>query len=111
MEDDLIFKRRFHLCAGFQSDSVELGIYISQRLHPQLQSEGHPECALTCPRSLQLHFIRISAHADENLRKRDVLLGVEILRQFLITEDLVRSEERRVGKEWRGQLWVELVDG
>src|ERR1700747_2104434 len=97
MEDDLIFQRRFHLRARFQSDSVELGIYISQRLHSQLQSEGHPKCALTCPRSLQLHFIRISAYTDENLRKRNVLLGVEILRQFLITEDLVADQDALAG--------------
>ena len=97
MEDDLIFQRRFNLRAGFQPDSVEFGIHISQRFYPHVQAEGHPERALTGPRAFQLHFIRISVHTDENLRKRNVLLSIEILRQFLVAEDLVAHQDALAG--------------
>src|SRR5438094_330145 len=89
MENDPVLERSLDLCAGFQFDSVELAIHIPQRLHSHVQSEGDPERAFTRSRAFQFHFIRLLVHADENLWKRNVFLGVEILRQFLVAEHLV----------------------
>jgi len=89
MENNPVLERGLDLCAGFQSDSVELGIHIPQRLHSYVQSEGDPQRAFTRSRAFQFHFVRLLVHADENLWKRNVFLGVEILRQFLVAEHLV----------------------
>src|SRR5205807_9123137 len=67
----------------------ELGIHIPQRLHSDVQSKGDPKCAVTRPRAFQFHLIRFLIYTDENLRERNVLLGVKILRQLLVAENLV----------------------
>src|SRR6266496_238881 len=92
MENDPVLERGLDLCAGFQSDSVELGIHIPQRLHSHVQSEGNPQRAFTRSRAFQFHFIRLLVHTDENLWERNVLLGVEILRQFLVAEHLIAHQ-------------------
>src|SRR5882724_3861719 len=89
VENDPVLERGLDLCAGFQSDSVEFGIHIPQRLHSYVQSEGDPQRAFTRSRAFQFHFIRFLVHTDENLWKRNVLLGVEILCQLLVAEHLV----------------------
>src|SRR5437867_968003 len=89
MENDPVLECSLDLRAGFQSDSVELGIHIPQRLHSYVQSEGDPQRAFTRSRAFQFHFIRFLVHTDENLWERNVFLGVEILRQFLVAEHLV----------------------
>src|SRR6266496_498383 len=92
MENNPVLERGLDLCAGFQSDSVELGIHIPQRLHSYVQSEGDPQRAFTRSRAFQFHFIRFLVHTDENLWERNVFLGVEILRQFLVAEHLIAHQ-------------------
>src|SRR6266478_1565820 len=92
VENDPVLECGLDLRAGFQSDAVQLGIHIPQRLHSYVQSKGDPQCAFTRSRAFQFHFIRFVVYADEDLWERNVLLGVEILFQFLIAEHLVAHQ-------------------
>ena len=92
MENDPVFQSGFDLRPGFQLHAVEYGIDVAQRFHLHLQSESDFQRAFTCPRALQLHFVGVSIHPHENLRQRNVFLGVEILRQLLIAEHLIADQ-------------------
>ena len=80
------------LVPAFNFTPLSLGIDIAQRLHAHLQPESDPERAFARARALQFHFIRVPVYTDENLRKRNVLLRVEILRELLIAEHLVANQ-------------------
>ena len=63
--------------------AVELCIDVLQRLHLNFESESHFERSFARARALQFHFVRIPVHPHENLRERNIFLGVEIVRQIL----------------------------
>src|SRR5262249_31291914 len=48
-------------------------------------------------RTLQLYLLRVFSYPDKDLRKRNVLLRVEILRELLITEHLVSDQNPLTG--------------
>src|ERR1041384_1524513 len=56
-----------------------------------------PYTTLFRTRALELHFIGVLVNAHENLRQRDVLLRVEIGREFLVGEELVADQDSLPG--------------
>ena len=92
MENDPVFQRSFDLRAGLQFDVVQNGVDIAQRFDPHLQTESDFERAFPRPRALEFHFVGILVHPHENLRKRDVFLGVEIGGQLLVGQDLIADQ-------------------
>ena len=92
VENDFVVERRFRLRARFQLHAVENSIDIAQRFHVYLEPERNLERAFPCPRPFQLDLVAVSVHAHKNLRHGNVLLGVEILGQFLIAEHLIAHQ-------------------
>jgi hypothetical protein len=89
VENDSVLQGGFDQRSRAQSGAVQFGIDVFQRFHLHLQAEGDFQRRFTGARSLQFDLVRVAVHPNENLRERDILLGVEILRQLLITEYLI----------------------
>ena len=86
MENDAVIERRLDLGSRLEFDAVELGSHIAQRFDAHLEPESHFEGTFARPRALQLHFVGIPVHPHENLRERNILLGVEIVGEILVGE-------------------------
>ena len=92
MEKDLVFQSRLDLGARFHLHAVEHSIDISQRLYAHFQSERDLERTFPRAGALQFHLIGVLVYPHENLRQRNIFLGVEIIFQLLITEHSIANE-------------------
>ena len=92
MKNDPVLQRRFDQRPRAQPGAIQFGIDVFQCFHFHFQSEGDFQCCFTRTRALQVDFIGVAIDPDEDLRERDVLLGIEILRQLLITEHLIAHQ-------------------
>ncbi|MGZ4716434.1 MAG: hypothetical protein ACXWCB_06995 [Acidimicrobiales bacterium] len=97
VENNFVFKRRVDLSAGLESYSLQLGIDVAQCLDTHFEPERDSQRALACSRTLQLHLLCVSTYPDKDFRKRNVLFGVEILRQLLVAEHLVADQNSLTG--------------
>ncbi|KAG0505173.1 MAG: hypothetical protein Udaeo_14980 [Candidatus Udaeobacter sp.] len=97
VENNFVIQCRVDRSAGFQAYSLELCIDVAQCLDPHFESEGHTQRAFTRSRTLQLYLLCVLSYPDKDFRKRNVLFGIEILRQLLITEHLVADQNSLTG--------------
>ncbi len=96
-ENDPVFERGFDFGAGLQVDVVQLGPDVAERFHLHLEAEGHFERAVAAARAFHFDLVGVAIHPHENLRERDVFLGVEIGREVLEGEHLVANEDALPG--------------
>jgi hypothetical protein len=93
VENDFVFQRRFDLSAGFQAYVPLSSASTSRNALTRTFSPKVTSSALSRVRERSSCTSSASfCHPDEDLRKRNVLLGVEILRQLLIAEHLVADQ-------------------
>ncbi len=97
MKNDPVIERSLDQRVGLEPDAVEFRAHIAQGFHLHLEAEGHLERTFARSRTLQFHFVRVLVHPHENLRERDVLLGVEIGREILEGEHVIADQDALPG--------------
>ena len=77
VENDFVFQRGGDLATDIETDAIENGVHIFERLHAHPQSEGDLQARVARAVFFQSDFVLL-VHRDEDLREGHIFLGIEV---------------------------------
>ena len=98
MENDFVFQRGGDLAADIETDAIENGVHIFERLHAHSQSEGDLQARVARAVFFQSDFVFL-VHRDEDLREGHIFLGVEVENEVRVGEHDIIDQHALPGVE------------